>query len=160
MLPKTRSLFSSLFISSWGEDLLVSFGLSCDGGKAHLQLSVLLSQFTSIWVLLRRWESRIGIILSSGDAIMPPSMMHNHQRENDKYIRWGPWHCTLTLCWKTEQQQAIIVLFDCKLHSDGNTCCVQKPAFAAQACMHLLEVKNPNSVRLRFPKWLTPSAWC
>lgn len=73
-----------LSVSSLVKTFQFSWGLSWDGEKAHPQLSVLLSHFTSIRVLPRRWGSRIGIILSSGDAVMPPPVKYCSQRDNDK----------------------------------------------------------------------------
>lgn len=72
-LPQIWSPFSIPCNLESGEDLSVSRGLSCDGGTFHLQLSVLPSQFASIWVLLQIWESRVGSLLSSGDDVMSPS---------------------------------------------------------------------------------------
>lgn len=80
-LPEIGGPFSSQAVHlKPGEDLKVSFGLSWDEEKPHPQLSMFLSQFTSIWVLLRGLENRTGIILSSGNTVMPSC----HQRENDK----------------------------------------------------------------------------
>lgn len=85
MLPEIGGPFSSQAVHlKPGEDLKVSFRLSWDEEKPHLQLSMFLSQFDSIWVLLRGLENRTGIILSSGYTVMPPCLKYCHQRENDK----------------------------------------------------------------------------
>lgn len=75
--PEVVSPFSSKAVHlEPGGDLSVSYGLSCDREKAHLQLSVLLSQFTSIWVLMQGYQGGTGLILSSGDAVFPSSLKH------------------------------------------------------------------------------------
>lgn len=85
MLPEIGGSFSSQAVHlKPGEALKVSFGLSWDEEKPHPQPSVFLSQFDSIWILLRGLENRTGIILSSGYAVMPPSLKYCHLRENDK----------------------------------------------------------------------------